>query len=285
MRQDQALSQKVGLLKGMSIYKFFRVIYGYHADTGLPYIVAKVQKPQVSSKVFINNDYGFTEQVEKEFADYFDEKQSFVGDQNLRLKKKARKIFREKEKLPDFSNKKDWKLTEILKLCLNFSSKSKIKQNQFWKPCDTSEDPIWTKDKKWKLQCPITKEHHTEPIIRWEFEFKGQKAYSDYQTHILPALSKINLPTFTKFQDYQVQDLDYIKFAKEARLPWNKEINQYEVLEEYGESVESQEWRNSIPTELLYNHIYLKEIRSQISHSSRSWGLETDEAIKRYADY
>jgi len=107
MRQDQALSQKVGLLKGMSIYKFFRVVYGYRADTGLPYIVAKVQKPQVSSQVFINNDYGFTEQVEKEFADYFDEKQSFVGDQNLRLKKKARKIFREKENLPDFSNKKD----------------------------------------------------------------------------------------------------------------------------------------------------------------------------------
>jgi hypothetical protein len=91
MRQDQELSQKIGLLKGMSIYKFFRVIYGYHADTGLPYIVAKVQKPQVSSKVFINNDYGFTEQVEKEFADYFDEKQSFVGEQKEKKENQADK--------------------------------------------------------------------------------------------------------------------------------------------------------------------------------------------------
>jgi len=122
MRQDQELSQKVGLLKGMSIYKFFRVIYGYR-ENGEPFIVAKVQKPQVSSKVFINNDYGFTEEVEKEFSDYF--------DKDLKLKKKVRKIFREKEKLPDFSKQKLIKLTEILKLCLFYSSQSKIKQNQF----------------------------------------------------------------------------------------------------------------------------------------------------------
>jgi hypothetical protein len=123
MRQNQELSQKVGLLKGMSIYKFFRVIYGYRADTGLPFIAAKVQKPLVSSAVFINNDYGFAEEVEKEFSDYFDE--------NLHLKKETRKIFREKEKLPDYSGEKTLKLTQILKLCLNFSSKSKIKKNQF----------------------------------------------------------------------------------------------------------------------------------------------------------
>jgi hypothetical protein len=96
MRQNKELSQKVGLLKGMSIYKFFRVIYGYDGER--VYIAAKVQKPLISSQVFINNDYGFTEEVEKNFTDYFE---------------------------------KDLKLTEILKLCLNFSSKSKIKKNQF----------------------------------------------------------------------------------------------------------------------------------------------------------
>ena len=275
MRQDKELANKVGLLPGMGIYKIFRVIYGYDGER--TYIAAKRKKPLISSQVFINNDYGFTEQVEKEFSDYFDE--------NLRLKKNARQILQQKEKVPDLSNKKDLKLTQILKLCLNFSSKSKVKQNQFWKPCDTSEDATWQQGQGWKLQCPITKEHHTEPIIRWEFEFKGQRAYSDYQAHILPVLSKINLPLFTKFQDYQVQDLDYIKFAKEARLPWNKAINEYEPLEEVGENADSPEWRSCVPTELIYNHIYLKEIRSQISTSSHSWGLETDDAIKRYADY
>lgn len=125
----------------------------------------------------------------------------------------------------------------------------------------------------------------TEPIIRWEFEFKGEKAYQNYQTHIRPALAKINLPTFTKFQDYQAQDADYIKFAKEAKLPWNKTINEYEPLEEYGESADNPEWQATIPPELLYNHIYLKEIRSQISPANYSWGLGADEAIKRYADY
>jgi hypothetical protein len=120
--------------------------------------------------------------------------------------------------------------------------------------------------------------------LRWEFEFKGEKAYSAYQTHILPALAQINLPSFTKFQDYQVQDQDYRKFAKETKLPWNKAINEYEPLEEYGESAESQEWRQNIPPELIYNQVYLKAIRSQISHSDYL-GMSYEDAVKRYADY
>ena len=102
----------------MSIYKFFRVIYGY-AETGEPYIVAKVKKPVVSSQVFINNDYGFTEEVEKEFSDYF--------DQDLKLKKSAKQILKQKEPQPPNGKK----ITDLLKLCLRHASKSKIKKNQF----------------------------------------------------------------------------------------------------------------------------------------------------------
>jgi hypothetical protein len=119
MRQNQELSQKVGLLKGMSIYKFFRVIYGYHSDTNLPFIAAKVQKPQVSSQVFINNDYFFTKEVAKEFQDYF--------AKDLKLKKNARKILQQKEPQPVNNDK----ITDVLKLCLRYSSRSKIKKNQF----------------------------------------------------------------------------------------------------------------------------------------------------------
>src|SRR5437763_16850391 len=65
MRENQALAEKVGLLPGMGIYKFFRVIYGYDGER--TYIAAKRKKPLISSRVFINNDY----EVEQEFADYF----------------------------------------------------------------------------------------------------------------------------------------------------------------------------------------------------------------------
>jgi hypothetical protein len=171
-----------------------------------------------------------------------------------------------------------------LKLCLRYSSCSKVKQNKFWKPCDTSDEGAWNKGHGWKVQCPITKDHHTEPIIRWEFEFKGQKAYRAYQTYICPSLSTLNLPTFTKFQDYQPCDQDYIKFAKEAKLPWNKELNEYELLTEYGEEI-NDEWKATVPLELIYNHIYLKEIRAQISHYTPDYGLNADDAAKRYADY
>ncbi|CAG8568572.1 4149_t:CDS:2 [Ambispora leptoticha] len=187
MRANSELAEKVGLLPGMGIYKFFRVIYGYDGER--VYIAQKRKKPFISSQVFINNDYGFTEEVEKEFSDYFE------GDQkDLRLKKQARQILKAQEPRPTNNGK----ITDLLKLCLRYSSGS-------------------------------------------QFEFKGKRAYADYQNHILPALAKINLPTFTKFPDYQVQDQDYIKFAKAAKLPWNKAINEYEPLEEIGESADSPE--------------------------------------------
>jgi hypothetical protein len=104
----------------MSVYKFFRVIYGYHSDTDRPFILAKVQKPQVSSQVFINNDYGFSEEVEKEFSTCFD------YSENLRLKKNAKQILK-KTKIPE----KPTKITDLLKICLLHSSKSKIKSNSF----------------------------------------------------------------------------------------------------------------------------------------------------------
>ncbi|CAG8809474.1 3393_t:CDS:2, partial [Racocetra persica] len=118
MRQDPELAKKVGLLKGMSIYKFFRVIYGYD-EAGRAYIADKVKKPLTSSKVFINNEYGFQQEVEQEFSPYFDEKGH--------LKKDARKILQKKEPQPTNNGK----ITDLLKLCLRYSTKSKIKQNQF----------------------------------------------------------------------------------------------------------------------------------------------------------
>ncbi|CAG8725352.1 9674_t:CDS:2 [Racocetra persica] len=214
MRENKVLSQKVGLLPGMGIYKIFRVIYGY--ENGQAFIQQKRKKPLTSSQVFINNEYGFQQEAEQEFSPYFDEKEH--------LKKDARKILQKREPQPTNNAK---------------SSKT------------NSESRV---------------------ILAKKAPEKKAKAEKSNK-HILPNLSRIKLPAFTKFQDYQVQDLDFIK------------INEYEPLEEIGESADSQAWRDSVPTELIYNHIYLKEIRSQIS-GGYSWaGLSTDDAIKRYADY
>src|SRR3954468_10355249 len=65
MRENKALAEKVGLLPGMGIYKFFRVIYGYEGERA--YIQEKRQKPAISSQVFINTDYNYAEQAESEF--------------------------------------------------------------------------------------------------------------------------------------------------------------------------------------------------------------------------
>jgi hypothetical protein len=171
----------------------------------------------------------------------------------------------------------------VLKLCLSSCSHSSIKKNNFWKPCDTSEENhYWTKERKWIIKCPIVKDHHLEPLIRWEFEFKGTKSYQKFKDYILPALSNIRLPNFTKFSDYQVKEDDYTKFAREAKLPWNKEISEYELWE--GEKM-TPKWKESIPKEVIYNHLYLKEIRSQISGHNYSFGLDYEQAAKRYADY
>ena len=273
MRENKELAEKVGLLPGMGIYKFFRVIYGYDGER--VFIQEKRKKPFTSSQVFINNEYGFSEVVEKEFSPYFTD--------DLKLKKNAKQILKAKEPKP--IEQKSYNLTETLKLCLRFCSRSSIKKNQFWKPCDTSEENhYWAEGKGWKIRCPISQDYHTEPLIRWEFEFKGTKSYQNFQDFILPALTKIRLPNFTKFQDYQVKEEDYTKFAREAKLPWNKEINEYELLEEHDEKI-TPEWKESIPKELIYNHLYLKEIRSQISGNNYSWGLDYESVAKRYADY
>jgi len=119
MRENKSLADQVGLLPSMGIYKFFRVIYGY--DDERTYIQEKRKKPLISSQVFINNDYGFTEQVEKEFSPCFTD--------DLRLKKNAQQILKEREPKPP--EQKTYNLTETLKLCLRFCSHSSIKKNQF----------------------------------------------------------------------------------------------------------------------------------------------------------
>jgi hypothetical protein len=121
MRENKALSQKVGLLKGMGVYKFFRNIYGYY-PTGVAFIKEKRKKPTISSQIFINNDFGFAQEVEQEFKVYFE-----CSKEQIRLKKNARQILLKKE--PKISP--SGKITDLLKLCLLHSTKSKIKQNSF----------------------------------------------------------------------------------------------------------------------------------------------------------
>jgi hypothetical protein len=128
MRANKELSEKFGLLKGMSIYKFFRVIYGYDGERS--YIVAKIKKPTKSSVVFINNNSDYSLTAENDFSDYFTD--------NLKLKKNAKQILLKKEKFSPLPQK-SYELTEILKLCLRYCSHSKIKKNQFLKPCQFDE--------------------------------------------------------------------------------------------------------------------------------------------------
>ena len=93
MRTNQELAKKVGLLSNTSIYKFFRVTYGYYEDQkngiSLSYVNEKIRKPVRYSQVFINNNSSDSEQIKKEFAPYF--------TADLKLKKKAKKILRKKE--------------------------------------------------------------------------------------------------------------------------------------------------------------------------------------------
>jgi hypothetical protein len=119
MRENKELSQKVGLLPGMGVYKFFRVIYGYQ-ENGLSFIQAKRKKPFLSSQIFINNDYGFNQEVEQELGSYFD-----YSEKGLKLKKQVQETLRQKS-LPNSG-----KITDFLKLCLRYCSRSKVKQNSF----------------------------------------------------------------------------------------------------------------------------------------------------------
>ncbi|CAJ0824757.1 6775_t:CDS:2 [Entrophospora sp. SA101] len=70
-------------------------------------------------------------------------------------------------------------------------------------------------------------------------KFKGPTAYTIFRDFIHPALRLLNLPNFQKFSNYQIRAGDYEKFAHQAKLPWNKEINKYALGEEAGESIKS----------------------------------------------
>jgi hypothetical protein len=96
MRANPELAAKVGLLPGMGVYKFFRVIYGYEGERA--YIAAKRKKPTISSQVFINNDFGDAETIENDFSAYF--------TPELRLKKNAKQILKETEKNFSFTAEK-----------------------------------------------------------------------------------------------------------------------------------------------------------------------------------
>jgi hypothetical protein len=121
MRENKELAEKVGLLPSMGVYKFFRVIYGYEGENA--FIQAKRKKPFTTSQVFINNDYGFSEVVEKEFSPYFTDE--------LRLKKNAKQILKKREPKLELTQQKSYNLTEVLKLCLSSCSHSSIKKNNF----------------------------------------------------------------------------------------------------------------------------------------------------------
>ena len=128
MRTNQALAEKVGLLPGMGVYKFFQVIYGYYEDRkngiALSYKNEKIRKPIRYSQVFINNNYGGTEQIKKEFTSYF--------TADLKLKKQAKKILRKREgKKFIWQSQESWPITDLLKICLRFASHSSIKRNHY----------------------------------------------------------------------------------------------------------------------------------------------------------
>ncbi|CAJ0765973.1 7115_t:CDS:2, partial [Entrophospora sp. SA101] len=78
---------------------------------------------------------------------------------------------------------------------------------------------------------------NTKSALIPKFEFKGPTAYTIFRDFIHPALRLLNLPNFQKFSNYQIRAGDYEKFAHQAKLPWNKEINKYALGEEAGESI------------------------------------------------
>jgi len=82
MRANKELAEKVGLLPGMSIFKFFRITYGHYGK--LIYPNEKAKKPHTYSHVFINSGYHYSEKAENDFIRYFTD--------DLRLKKNAKKL-------------------------------------------------------------------------------------------------------------------------------------------------------------------------------------------------
>jgi len=55
--QQPQLAAKMGLLPGMGVYKFFRVIYGYYqqGEQVFSYVADKIKKPAKISATYINN--------------------------------------------------------------------------------------------------------------------------------------------------------------------------------------------------------------------------------------
>lgn len=192
LRTDPEKAKKHGLLPGMAVYKFFRV---------------GIKKPVQCSRVFINDEPNYRYQAERELALYFE----LDKQKKLRVKRKARQKIREqKPKKPPLKN--SYSPIDFIKLCLATASRAVVKNNPSWKSCqDSPNENI--------AGCVYDHTNHTEPIIRLEFEFNGAKAYEQFQTTILPALKRLDLPTFTKFSDYQPASSDYTKFGELAVMP------------------------------------------------------------------
>ncbi|CAG8603633.1 4250_t:CDS:2 [Paraglomus occultum] len=122
------LAAKMGLLPGMGVYKFFRVIY-----------------------------------AERELAG------CFASDKNgnCRLKKEVKKFLKTDEPAKENETGKISPV-QLIKKCLRYASK---------------------------------------------------KAYAAWQAFIKPLISKVDLPAFTKFADYQPSDEHFAKFDELARCP------------------------------------------------------------------
>jgi hypothetical protein len=158
-------------------------------------------------------------------------------------------------------------------LCLANASRAKVKNNPAWKSC--RDDP-----NEGITGCVYDHNNHTEPIIRLEFEFNGTKAYEKFQTVILPALKCLNLPHFTKFADYQPTFSELKKYGEIPDVSFYTEEYWKEQIATYPEITEE------IPVQEIYNRVYLREIREEISGSVWNYsGLSAEQAAKRYADY
>jgi hypothetical protein len=162
-------------------------------------------------------------------------------------------------------------------LCFLHSTKSNIQENQAWKPCQTSPDEGIN-------GCVFNCSLHTEPLIRLSFEFNGQKSYGKFHQIIFPALKKLNLPKFTKFQNYQPTEPDFTKYNDLYCGNYKNQNGQYCRGSRY------MPWLADLEPEQqkaeIYNEVYLREIRAEIGFSKvKNYGLDYEAAAKRYADY
>nr|CAG8502219.1 3132_t:CDS:2 [Entrophospora candida] len=66
---------------------------------------------------------------------------------------------------------------------------------------------------------------------------------------------------------------------------FHHQSRKYKLTKETGENINDKKWRKSIPPELIYNYVYLAEIRTQIKNYSSSREVSPEKAIARYADY